>query len=58
MQKYQVTVKVLVTVEAINAIEASGMGLDTVSCSAKGWYMDVDKVKSIGHLPDHKEDSE
>jgi len=58
MQKYQVTVKVLVTVEAINAIAASGMGLDTVSCSAKGWYMDVDKVKSIGHLPDHKEENE
>ena len=50
MQKYQVTVKVLVTVEAINAIAASDMGLDTVSCSAKGWYMDVDKVKSIGQM--------
>ena len=58
MQKYQVTVKVLVTVEATNAIAASDMGLDTVSCSAKGWYMDVDKVKSIGHLPDHKEENE
>ena len=58
MQKYQVTVKVLVTVEAINAIAASDMGLDAVSCSAKGWYVDVEKVKSIGHLPDHKEESE
>lgn len=56
MQEYQVTVKVLVTVEAINAIEASDMGLDTVSCSAKKWYMDVDQVKSIGQMPDHKEE--
>ncbi len=58
MQKYQVTVKVLVTVEAINAFDASHKGLDRVSCSAKKWYMDVDQVKSIGHLPDHKEESE
>jgi hypothetical protein len=56
VQEYQVTVKVLVTVEAINAIEASDMGTDTVSCSAKKWYMDVDQVKSIGQMPDHKEE--
>ncbi len=56
MQEYQVTVKVLVTVEAINAIEASDMGLDTVSCSAKKWYMDVDQVKSVRDVPNTNEE--
>jgi hypothetical protein len=56
VQEYQVTVKVLVTVEAINAIEASDMGLDTVSCSAKKWYMDVDQVKSVRDVPNTNEE--
>ena len=56
MQKYQVTVKVLVTVEAINAFDASHKGLDRVSCSAKKWYMDVDQVKSVRDVPNTNEE--
>lgn len=56
MQKYQVTVKVFITVEAINAFDASHKGLDRVSCSAKKWYMDVDQVKSVRDVPNTNEE--
>lgn len=56
MQKYQVTVKVFITVEAINAFDASHKGLDRVSCSAKKWYMDVDQVKSVRDIPNTNEE--
>jgi len=56
VQKYQVTVKVFITVEAINAFDASDKGLDTVSCSAKKWYMDVDQVKSVRDIPNTNEE--
>ena len=56
MQKYQVTVKVFITVEATNAFVASDKGLDTVSCSAKKWYMDVDQVKSVRDIPNTNEE--
>tara|TARA_R110002012_G_scaffold70423_1_gene181428 strand:+ start:5105 stop:5278 length:174 start_codon:yes stop_codon:yes gene_type:complete len=56
VQKYQVTVKVFITVEAINAFDASHKGLDRVSCSAKKWYMDVDQVKSVRDVPNTNEE--